>query len=369
MKSPGAHHAISAILPKPLDNKGKTLVVQYEVKFQKFHVCGGAYIKLLSDMNNLRTEEFSNKSPYQVMFGPDKCGLTNKIRFIIRRKNLITGKYEEKHLTNLPPARLNRSTNLYTLVIKKNQDFEIRVNGQIIRAGNLLDENSMKPSINPPKEIDDENDTKPENWIDEITIPDPKQVTKPGDWDESGPAQVPDPNAIKPDDWIEDMSEYISDPDAKIPEDWDVDEDGEYIAPDIPNPECEFHGCGPWKAPLVRNPNYKGRWIQPKIPNPDYKGPWSPRKLPNPDYYEDTTPSDLELIGAIGIELWTMQNDILFDNFYLGHSIQEAEEIGNATFALKNALEKVQEENENEKMELKRRRFYRTWLDHFRNDP
>lgn len=320
-------------------------------------------------MSNFRTEEFSNKSPYQVMFGPDKCGLINKIHFIIRRKNLITGKYEEKHLTNPPPARLNRSTNLYTLVIKRNQDFEIRVNGKIIRAGNLLDEHSMNPSINPPKEIDDENDTKPENWIDEITIPDPEQLTKPNDWDESGSAQVPDPNAVKPDNWREDMAEYISDPDAEIPEDWDVDEDGEYIAPDIPNPECEFHGCGPWTAPLVRNPNYKGRWIQPKIPNPDYKGPWSPRKLPNPDYYEDTTPSDLEPIAAIGIELWTMQNDILFDNFYLGHSIQEAEEIGNATFALKNALEKVQEEKENEKMELKRRKFYRTWLDHFRNDP
>ncbi|KAF5095185.1 hypothetical protein D0Z03_001889 [Geotrichum reessii] len=182
----------------------------------------------------------------------------------------------------------------------------------------------MNPSINPPKEIDDENDTKPENWIDEITIPDPEQLTKPNDWDESGSAQVPDPNAVKPDNWREDMAEYISDPDAEIPEDWDVDEDGEYIAPDIPNPEY---------------------------------------------YYEDTTPSDLEPIAAIGIELWTMQNDILFDNFYLGHSIQEAEEIGNATFALKNALEKVQEEKENEKMELKRRKFYRTWLDHFRNDP
>lgn len=33
-KSPAAHHAISAKFPKKIDNKGKTLVVQYEVKPQ-----------------------------------------------------------------------------------------------------------------------------------------------------------------------------------------------------------------------------------------------------------------------------------------------------------------------------------------------
>ncbi len=34
IKNPAAHHAISAKFPKKLDNKGKTLVVQYEVKLQ-----------------------------------------------------------------------------------------------------------------------------------------------------------------------------------------------------------------------------------------------------------------------------------------------------------------------------------------------
>ncbi|KAF5110373.1 hypothetical protein DV453_001028 [Geotrichum candidum] len=369
VKSPAAHHAISAILPEPLDNKGKTLVVQYEVKFQKVHECGGAYIKLLSDSDELRFEEFSNETPYQVMFGPDKCGSTNKIHFIIRRKNPITGDYEEKHLNNPPPALLNRLTNLYTLVIKENQDFEIRVNGQIIRAGNLLDDNVMAPSINPPREIDDENDTKPSDWVDNVSIPDPSQSTKPEDWDEDEPAQIPDPEAIKPEDWKEDVDEYIPDPEAEVPEDWNTEEDGEFVPPEIPNPECEFHGCGPWTAPLIRNSKYKGKWAQPMIENPDYKGPWAPRKIPNPNYYEDATPSDLEPIGAIGIEIWTIQNDIIFDNFYLGHSIQEAEEIGNATFIPKNVIEKRQEDEELELMEKKRHRNYDTWIDHFTDDP
>ena len=34
-------------------------------------------------------------------------------------------------------ARTNELTNLYTLIIKSNQDFEIRVNGQVAKAGNL----------------------------------------------------------------------------------------------------------------------------------------------------------------------------------------------------------------------------------------
>ena len=58
VKSPAAHHAISAILPEPLDNKGKTLVVQYEVKFQKVHECGGAYMKLLRDNKALHQTTF-----------------------------------------------------------------------------------------------------------------------------------------------------------------------------------------------------------------------------------------------------------------------------------------------------------------------
>ena len=34
VKDKAAHHAISAKFPKKIDNKGKTLVVQYEVKLQ-----------------------------------------------------------------------------------------------------------------------------------------------------------------------------------------------------------------------------------------------------------------------------------------------------------------------------------------------
>lgn len=354
-----------------MDNKGKDLVVQYEVKLQNSLECGGAYIKLLSETDALHTEEFNNDSPYQVMFGPDKCGSTNKVHFIIRRKNPITGEYEEKHLKNTPPARLNKSSNLYTLIIKhEDQEFQIRINGKIVRSGSLLDESLLVPPINPPTEIDDPEDTKPEDWVDDVYIPDPEQAVKPEDWDETEPLKIPDPEAVIPEDWDVDAPEYIPDPEAEVPEDWDEEEDGEFIAPEIPNPECELHGCGPWKAPLIMNPKYKGKWSQPQIPNPDYKGAWAPRKIPNPDYYEDKTPSDLEPIGAIGIEIWTMQKDILFDNFYLGHSIEEAESIGNFTYYTKLQLEQVQENAKTKEIKTEQQKeMYQSMLDHFRADP
>lgn len=38
-------------------------------------------MKLLQDNKELHAEEFSNASPYIIMFGPDKCGATNKVCF------------------------------------------------------------------------------------------------------------------------------------------------------------------------------------------------------------------------------------------------------------------------------------------------
>lgn len=62
------------------------LVIQYEVKLQHGLECGGAYIKLLTEESvvgeeekGLRAgEEYTDKTPFSIMFGPDKCGSTNK---------------------------------------------------------------------------------------------------------------------------------------------------------------------------------------------------------------------------------------------------------------------------------------------------
>lgn len=36
-------------------------------------------MKLLKENDELHAEQFSNASPYVIMFGPDKCGTTNKV--------------------------------------------------------------------------------------------------------------------------------------------------------------------------------------------------------------------------------------------------------------------------------------------------
>ena len=46
----------------------------------------------------------------------------------------------------------------------------------------------------------------------------------------------------------------------------------------------------------------------------------------------------------IGFEIWTMQNDILFDNIYIGHSVEEAEQLRKETFDVKFPIEEAEEE-------------------------
>ncbi|KAH7368935.1 calreticulin [Plectosphaerella cucumerina] len=344
VKNPAAHHAISSKFAKPFDNKGKTLVVQYEVKLQKGLECGGAYLKLLRDNKALHQEEFSNTTPYVIMFGPDKCGHTNKVHFIFNHKNPKTGEYEEKHLVSPPSAKIAKTTELYTLIVKPDNTYIIKQNNEQVKTGSLLED--FNPSVNPAAEIDDPKDTKPETWVDEARIQDP-EAKKPEDWDEDAPYEVVDEEAEKPEDWLEDEPTTIPDPEAEKPQDWDDEEDGDWVAPTVPNPKCaEASGCGPWSKPNKRNPDYKGKWSAPYIDNPDYKGVWAPRKIKNPDFFEDKTPANFEPIGAIGFEIWTMQSDILFDNIYIGHSIEDAEKLAEETFVPKRAAEKALEEAE-----------------------
>ena len=137
----------------------------------------------------------------------------------------------------------------------------------------------------------------------------------------------------------------IPDPEAEKPEDWDDEEDGDWIAPQVPNPKCsEASGCGKWERPMTKNPAYKGKWSAPFIDNPAYKGTWKPRKISNPKYYEDKHPANFEPMGAIGFELWTMQNDILFDNIYIGHSVEDAKALKAETWDLKVKAEKAEED-------------------------
>ena len=224
---------------------------------------------------------------------------TIQVHFIVRHKNPKTGEYEEKHLTSAPGAKIDDLTHLYTLIVRPDQSFEIKIDGDSAKNGTFVDD--FTPAFNPPTDIDDPKDKKPENWVDTAKIPDP-DAKKPEDWDEDAPYEIVDEEAEKPDDWLEDEPTTISDPEAQKPEDWDDEEDGDWVGPTVPNPKCqEVSGCGKWEKPTKQNPEYKGKWSASFIDNPAYKGEWAPKKIKNPDYFEDKTPSNLEPMGAVSM--------------------------------------------------------------------
>jgi calnexin len=274
------------------------------------------------------------------MFGPDKCGETDKVHFIFRHQNPKTGEFEEKHSkqTSCGEYINDKKTHVYTLIVSPDNTYEILIDQEVKTSGSLLSDEDFKPPVNPPSEIDDPDDRKPDDWDEREKISDP-EATKPDDWDEDAPAKIPDPDATKPEDWNENEPEYIDDPDASKPSDWDEDEDGEWEAPQIPNPKCDETGCGPWKPPVISNPEYKGKWKAPMIDNPNYKGKWKPRRIPNPDFFEDKNPFQMTAIAAIGLELWSMSNNIYFDNFLVTSDRAVATQVANDGWKKKAAKE------------------------------
>ena len=342
IKSAAKKHAIVSKFKEPLvlgtegNTREKDLVVQYEVRFNTLLACGGAYIKLLTLQENWAVEDFHDKTPYTIMFGPDKCGATNKVHFILRYKSPVTGLFEEKHFKNAPAVSPGTNTHVYTLVIRPDHSFEIFIDQVSSVKGNLLSD--MDPAINPPPLIDDPDDFKPSDWVDDDKIADP-EARKPDDWDENAPRQIEDSSVVKPSGWMENAPETIPDPNATKPNDWDEESDGVWEAPLVPNPVCEQVGCGEWKRPKIANPAFKGKWTAPLIPNPAYKGVWVPKQVPNPNFFEDKNPY-VHPVGALGIEVWTMQNEIEFDNFFIGDSLAEAQLFAANTFGKKSVVEK-----------------------------
>lgn len=345
LKSKAKHHAVSGRLTKPFafDQPSKQFVMQYEVKFQNGMDCGGAYVKLLTDSPALNLKEFNDKTPYTIMFGPDKCGMDHKLHFILRHRSPKTGQFEEKHAKK-PKGDLDayfndKRTHLYTLVINSDNSFEVYVDRALVNSGSLLED--MQPPVNPPKEIDDPTDKKPADWDEREKIPDPKAV-KPDDWDESQPEFVEDAEAVMPQGWLVDEPLTVPDPKAEKPKDWDEDMDGSWEPPQVDNPKCkEAPGCGAWTRPKVKNPQYKGKWSAPMIDNPAYKGVWKPKRISNPDHFEDSEPWRFAPIGAVGLELWSMSDAVAFDNLLIVDRKALADDFAEQTWTLKREAERL----------------------------
>ncbi|GMJ04879.1 calnexin 1 [Hibiscus trionum] len=339
-------YAIVKELDEPVSLNDGTTVLQFETRFQNGLECGGAYLKYLRPQEaGWKPKEFDNESPYSIMFGPDKCGLTNKVHFILKHKNPKSGEYVEHHLGNTALVPSDKLTHVYTAILKPDNEVRILVDGEEKAKANFLSAKDFDPPLIPAKTIPDPDDKKPEDWDDKFKIPDPS-ASKPDDWDEDAPMEIEDEEAVKPKGWLDNEPEEIDDPEASKPDDWDDEEDGVWEAPKIDNPKCTTApGCGEWKRPMKPNPDFKGRWYPPLIDNPKYNGTWKPRDIPNPKYFEVKKP-DSEPIAAIGIEIWTMQDGILFDNILIAKTEKVAKSYRDTQWKPKFEIEKKKQKAE-----------------------
>jgi len=298
-------YAISAKIT-PFSNEGKELVLQYSVKHEQNIDCGGGYIKIAPSTINQKT--FNGDSDYNIMFGPDICGSsTKKVHLIFNYKG-------KNHLLKRNvPAESDTLTHLYTLILRSDNTYEIQIDQKEVAKGTLAEDWDLLA----PKEIKDPNQKKPADWVDEKEIVDPEDK-KPEGYDDI-PAQIPDKDSTKP-------------------EDWDDELDGEWEAPQIPNPE------------------YKGEWAAKKIPNPAYKGEWVHPLIANPEYIEDDKLYLFKDNAYVAFELWQVKAGSIFDNIIITDSVDEAKEFATRTFEKTVKGEKAAKEDDEKKQEEERKR-------------
>lgn len=268
-------YGISGKYPS-FSNKGKTVYFQYSVKYENDVECGGGYVKIGAAMDD--QEKFGDPTEYNIMFGPDKCGATKRTHLIFSYK----GKNHLKR-TDLPYRQDTiGETQLYTLMLTPENKVKVEIGDEKVYEGDLEKDWPLMPAA----EIDDPEDKKPDDWIDE--------------------AMMDDAADKKPEDW--DQAEEIADAEATQPEDWDADEDGE------------------WEPPVKKNPDFKGEWKAKKIMNPGYKGVWKPKQIPNPEYEADTALYAYKDFGFMGVDVWQVKAGTIFDNMLITDDEEKVKE-------------------------------------------
>ncbi len=168
-------YAISAPLAAPIIFDGEEdFIFQYEVKMQDGLECGGAYFKLFrapdggegsEPRSTFDSGNVDKSSPYSIMFGPDRCGTTDRIHLIFQHLNRTTGKVEERHLVNAPEIKKTQLTTLYGLILRRDGTFAIKTNGETVRSGSLSTD--FNPPFSTPPTIDDPSARKPFDWVDD----------------------------------------------------------------------------------------------------------------------------------------------------------------------------------------------------------
>merc|ERR1712050_485464 len=198
-------------------NEGKELIIQYQAKYEKDIECGGGYLKIGPKVDDLT--KFGDPTPYNIMFGPDKCGYTKRTHLIFN--------YEGKNVLKKSDLAYKQegegTSHVYRMTLKPDNTVTVEIDEEKIYSGSLKE-----------------------------------------DWELLKPKEISDPDDKKPEDWVEEKR--IVDAEAKKPDDWDDEEDGEWEAPMRDNPDYK----GEWYGKRISNPAYKGFWEAKKIANPEY---------------------------------------------------------------------------------------------------
>lgn len=282
---------------EPFSNEGKTLVIQFTVKHEQKIDCGGGYVKIFP--SDLDQKDLHGDSKYYIMFGPDICGYgTKKVHVILNYKD------KNSLIKKEIKCKDDEFTHLYTLILRPDQSYEVKINNEKVESGTLEDDWDFLL----PKKIKD------------------PEAKKPEDWDER--AKIDDPDDVKPEDW--DKPEHIPDPDAKKPEDWDEEMDGE------------------WEPPMIQNAEFKGEWKPKQIDNPNYKGIWIHPEIDNPEYTPDSSIYRFEKIGVLGLDLWQVKSGTIFDDFLITDDETFAEEFGKETWGATKEAEKKMKDKQDE---------------------
>merc|ERR1711865_880506 len=290
-------YGISAAMPT-FSNKDKTLIVQYSVKHEQSIDCGGAYLKL--GPAPFDGKAFNGDTKYNIMFGPDICGMTKRTHLIFN--------YNDENLLKTKDLRTESDelTHVYTLTVKPDNTYEVQIDMNKVDSGSLEEGWSFLKA----KEISDPDEKKPEDWVDEAEMDDPED--KKPDGHDDIPAKIADPKATKPDDWDDESD-------------------------------------GTWEAPQIDNPDFKGAWKAKRIKNPAYKGVWEAKLIENPKYAADDKLYSYPKFSTVGIDVWQVKAGTIFDNLLITDDVDYAKEHGEKTWKAglegeKAAKEKADEE-------------------------
>jgi calnexin len=353
--------------------EGKEFVFQFESRHPEYIDCTGGFMKLFGDIEPIVITE---KTPALLTFGPEMCGDVSHVIFKFRHLNKKTRIWSEISLIDPPPFEPDGLNQLFTLVIRPNNTYEILINGETVKKGSLYED--FDPPINGYIEVPDPDDFKPDDWDEREYIIDEAAV-KPDDWDENAPLFIQSPPQL-PEGWQENEPLYIEDRGSKKPSAWSDEILGEYKYPLIENPKCfgpNSKGCGKYTPGYIKNPNYKGEWNKPLIRNPNYKGKWKQKMIPNKDYSHEPKAYLLPRPGAIGFNFWSADANIAFKNILISNKFAVVKNTTIRDFLkrresqLKREIEKAEiemnklEEEREEQEEREREERKKPWFQRF----